>query len=491
MRRLLVGLDVGALLMAWAVALVAPRAGQDARTLVAAVLETVGITGMGMALITSQRLYQTRVCAIKVVEHTRLARATLACGVGAWLLGSTTAATVTPLAAAAGTALAFLLLVMLRGGYRAWLRALRCSGQLFRNVVLVGTGPETCRLAQLLHDHPELGFRAAGVVGDDAAARELALDVPYLGGLDRTVTALRESKASGAVVATTCLGLDVLNAVVRQLLAADVHVHLSPGLQGVAHRRLRSQAFAYEPMFYLEQATLGPWEFAAKRVLDVSVAGVALLLALPLLAVAALAIKVHDRGPVIFRQERVGRNGQLFTIYKLRTMVPDAEAMLEPLRARNERHGPLFKLGDDPRVTAVGRVLRKLHVDELPQLLNVLRGTMSLVGPRPALADETELFSDALRARTRILPGMTGLWQVEANDKPEFSAYERLDLFYVENWSIGLDIAILFSTAEVLIVRALSDLREARRRPAAHRPLGLRLSRPGRAPLEGNASKAA
>ena len=151
--------------------------------------------------------------------------------------------------------------------------------------------------------------------------------------------------------------------------------------------------------------------------------------------------------PAIFRQVRVGKDGQPFTLFKLRTMVPDAEQQLVDVTSVNQRAGgPLFKAKRDPRRTRVGRILEMTSLDELPQLLNVLRGDMSLVGPRPALPHEVAQFDDELLGRHRVQPGITGLWQVEARDKPDFEIYRRLDLFYVENWSIGLDLAIMFST---------------------------------------------
>jgi lipopolysaccharide/colanic/teichoic acid biosynthesis glycosyltransferase len=195
-----------------------------------------------------------------------------------------------------------------------------------------------------------------------------------------------------------------------------------------------------------------------KRTIDLLLTSVTLVMAVPLLLVAALAIKLDDGGPILFRQRRVGRNGETFTILKLRTMVLDAEQRLEALKDRNERKGPLFKLTSDPRVTRAGRILRACSVDELPQLFNVLRGEMSLVGPRPALPSEVADFDEVLLARTQVLPGMTGLWQVEARDNAEFDTYRRLDLFYVENWSVTLDLVVLLATLESEIARIVRAL---------------------------------
>jgi lipopolysaccharide/colanic/teichoic acid biosynthesis glycosyltransferase len=169
-------------------------------------------------------------------------------------------------------------------------------------------------------------------------------------------------------------------------------------------------------------------------------------------------IKVEDRGPLFFKQVRIGRHGRPFTVYKFRTMVVNAEDRLKELQKENERAGPLFKMTRDPRITRVGKFLRDSSLDELPQLLNVLRGEMSLVGPRPALPAEVAQFDPELRDRLKVKPGLTGLWQVEARDNPSFDAYRRLDLYYVENWSVSLDLIILLATVEHVTARLVSSL---------------------------------
>ncbi|MCA1672771.1 MAG: sugar transferase, partial [Actinobacteria bacterium] len=151
--------------------------------------------------------------------------------------------------------------------------------------------------------------------------------------------------------------------------------------------------------------------------------------------------------------------GLPFTIYKFRTMVRDAETLLVELRDENERQGPLFKLKDDPRVTRIGRLLRETSIDELPQLVNVIRGEMSLVGPRPALPSEIESFDDELMARHQVKPGITGLWQVHSRDRESFTSYQRLDLFYVENWSLTLDLAVVATTVPAVIGRSWRRMR--------------------------------
>jgi lipopolysaccharide/colanic/teichoic acid biosynthesis glycosyltransferase len=199
-------------------------------------------------------------------------------------------------------------------------------------------------------------------------------------------------------------------------------------------------------------------------------ASILLVMTAPVLAVAAVLIKAHDRGPVLFRQVRIGRGGEPFTLIKLRTMEVDAEARLADLWQRNERHGPLFKVSSDPRITPIGGFLRSAAIDELPQLFNVLAGQMSIVGPRPALPAETAKFDDELQRRHLVRPGVTGLWQVEANHKASFDEYRRLDLFYVDNWSVAMDLAVTIDTLPVIGRRALRALR--RPAPSAPAPVG-------------------
>lgn len=209
---------------------------------------------------------------------------------------------------------------------------------------------------------------------------------------------------------------------------------------------------------------------AGKRVFDLVGGLTILLLVLPVMAAVALVVLVSDGRPVLFRQERVGRRGRPFTILKFRTMVAGAEAMLDGLAAHNERHGPLFKMAGDPRVTRIGRFLRESSLDELPQLLNVVRGDMSLVGPRPALARETAAFDpEHAESRQHVRPGITGLWQVSARDQAGFGEYERLDRLYVERLSLRLDLVILLRTVPAVLGGGARRLARAPQ-PAELRP---------------------
>jgi exopolysaccharide biosynthesis polyprenyl glycosylphosphotransferase len=203
----------------------------------------------------------------------------------------------------------------------------------------------------------------------------------------------------------------------------------------------------------LRPARLSRSQELAKRSFDLVVGSVVLALTFPVWLTAALLIKVTSRGPVFFKQERVGKDSRPFTIYKFRTMVRGAELLLPALLDTNEASGPLFKMRDDPRITRVGRALRRYSIDELPQLLNVLKGDMSLVGPRPPLPMEVAQYEDWHRARIEVKPGITGLWQVAGRSELGFDDYVRLDLFYIENWSVLYDMYIIGRTIPAVLLR--------------------------------------
>ncbi|MCB0981309.1 MAG: sugar transferase, partial [Ilumatobacter sp.] len=303
--------------------------------------------------------------------------------------------------------------------------------------------------------HRELGMTVVGVVGDRTEAMVNHLEHLWIGEAASTVELAERYDVSGVVMSPMALPTVILNTLIRELQAQSLHVHLTTGIAGIDARRLRSLPLSYEPLLYVEPVSLSRVQLVMKRVTDIIASALILVLASPVMLAIALLIKLDDRGPVFFLQKRVGKDGSTFGVLKFRTMSVDAEARLAQLKADNERNGPLFKMERDPRVTGIGRFLRATSLDELPQLINVLRGEMSLVGPRPALPSEVEHFSADLRQREQVLPGITGLWQVEARDNPSFEAYRRLDLFYVENWSMVLDFVIILGTVEQLVMKVV------------------------------------
>jgi exopolysaccharide biosynthesis polyprenyl glycosylphosphotransferase len=347
----------------------------------------------------------------------------------------------------------FVLVAVEREVTRQAVRRLRLQGRMSRKVVLVGDNSEAQELIDMLRENKELGYDVVGRISDQPVL-EVADDdaVPYLGCTEEALELVRSVGASSVVVATTSISLDSANRLVRDLTREGIYVELSSAMRDIATRRVTLRPLGRYPVMCVEPVT-STWRSVSKRAFDIVVATIGLILVSPVLLAAALAIRVTSGPGVLFSQTRVGRNGAPFTVYKLRTMVPDAESLLPELMARNEAAGPMFKMADDPRVTPVGRRLRKTSIDELPQLLNVVTGDMSLVGPRPALPHEAVQWNDDLKERLRVKPGMTGNWQVNGRFTASLEDYQRLDLYYVDNWSLVTDLVILAKTVPAVLHR--------------------------------------
>ncbi len=454
LRHALVGLDAAAVFSAWFVTyLFLPAVHQGRNGMTVTLFRSVALTGISLLLLAGQHLYRANVCSSRIVELVGLARVAACASLFSLAGYELSGAQPAPAALVVGGLLSLALLISVRGFYDAWLRAERTRGRFTRQVVVVGQGEEAERVIDLLGHHPDLGYRVCGLVGDRSTAAKHAL--PWMGGPQDAMDAVTASGATGAVLVTSGLPAEEVNWLTRELLVRGLHVQVSAGLWRVGHSRLHVAPLAHEPFFYLKAPGLSRNQLRIKRGLDLAVALPVLVLSAPILLAVAMAVKLQDGGPVLFRQARIGRDGQTFTLLKFRTMAVDAEARLSELQAQNERQGPLFKLDKDPRVTRVGHFLRATSLDELPQLFNVLGASMSMVGPRPALPDEVATFDDDLLGRHSLPPGITGLWQLEARDNPSFYAYRHLDLFYVENWSCALDLMVLAGTMPNLVARSV------------------------------------
>jgi exopolysaccharide biosynthesis polyprenyl glycosylphosphotransferase len=465
LRLRLIGLDVLTIAVTWLAALTIHGIihGHGLWPDVLHMVPTVVVlTIVTFVFLWSQRLYQSRVCAVRSLEVNRIFRVAVAVAVlaSAWHK-FVTVGPVTPAVAVVGAGCVFATLAAERAMFTGWLRLRRARGEYLRPVCVIGSNDEAEALVYLLNDHPELGYTVAAVVGDEEEWGARIPEVRFLPGGREPAAAVIESHVTGVLIATTALSATGRDQLLNRLMAEGIHIHMSCGMTRFGRQRIRLMPLAHHSALYVEPPLLSVWQPIAKRGLDLVVAMVGLFLAIPLLIVAAVAIKAEDGGAVIFRQERVGLNGRVFKLLKLRTMVPNAAEMVVDLADRNERHGPLFKLTADPRVTRIGQFLRTSSIDEIPQLVNVLKGEMSVVGPRPALPSEFAQFDSDLAGRTLVRPGITGLWQVEARDNPSFRTYRRLDLFYVENWSIGFDLAIMAGTARMLANRTVGALRHA------------------------------
>ena len=340
--------------------------------------------------------------------------------------------------------------------HRLALRRMRATRTIGTRMLIIGAGVEARELHdQVTRNTHRLGYDVLGFLDDDRVAGPVGPDYPeIIGGVDEVRELVLELDVDEVLVARNAVSEATAERVYRDIQGLKVNLHVSTGLLGVAANRVKVQRFGTAPVFALQRVDLSGFQQTLKRAFDLVVAGTAVLALSPLLAVCALAVKLSGPGPVLFSQRRVGRDGNEFTIHKFRSMVVDAEARLEELRDRNEADGLLFKLADDPRVTKVGKFMRAWSLDELPQLLDVIRGDMSLVGPRPPLPSEVAAYDDWLRNRLRVKPGLTGLWQVSGRHQASFADYVRHDLFYVEDWSLAMDLFIVLRTIPAVLARS-------------------------------------
>jgi exopolysaccharide biosynthesis polyprenyl glycosylphosphotransferase len=452
-QRLFFG-DVAAISLAWGLPMLLQsrlRPDQSVAVFLAAAVSTLAVIQMA-------GLYRSWVCsefsrqAVRIIAATAVGGSVLAAS--GWL--ATGPISVTPAAPAAeGVVAAAVLMIVLRWRYRRWLKSKRANGDFLQTVVLVGTNEDAAAMWQMLSDEPELGYRVGGVVGKQVQVAPWQ-GMPHRSALADLPQFADEVGADGVMLVSSAVTAAESAAAVRYSLACGLDVQLWPALPGVLSNRIRTAPVSGLPMLYVEAHKPLTWHHAAKRGIDIVIAAVLLPLAAPVLLMAAIGIRLEDGGPVLYRHAVIGRYGVQTEVLKLRTMVPNAAQKLDGITAMNERKGgPLFKSSNDPRVTRIGRLLRDTSIDELPQLWDVLTGRMSLVGPRFAMPKEAAQFDEELQRRTAMRPGITGLWQTEARDNPSFSAYRRLDLLYVDNWSLGLDLAILANTAHSVTARTV------------------------------------
>jgi exopolysaccharide biosynthesis polyprenyl glycosylphosphotransferase len=334
---------------------------------------------------------------------------------------------------------------------RKRLHAKRQAGACVQRVVAIGHADSiTALVAELRRD----SYHGLSVVAACLAGSSSVTDidgVPVLGGIDDTAYAVDLVEADTvAVLACPELGGARLRELSWELEASGTDVYVAPALLDVAGPRTTIRPIAGLPLLHVDHPELSGAKQALKAIFDRTAAGIAIFALSPLFAAIAFVIWAGDGGPVFFKQTRVGQNGQTFRVWKFRTMVVDAEAQKGMLATHNEGNGMLFKMRKDPRITKAGTWLRRYSLDELPQLFNVVLGDMSLVGPRPALPEETAKYGHHMRRRLAVKPGITGLWQVSGRSDLSMEDSVRLDVRYVENWSLLLDLQILWKTGRAV-----------------------------------------
>ena len=347
------------------------------------------------------------------------------------------------------TALSFAFRVCLRYGL-GWVRR---WGRNLRLVAIVGTNERAYRLAECLERKSELGYHVIGYL--DTHIHQPRPSVSLLGTLDDFVAVLRERVIDEVVIALPIKSFyEQIQTLVKQAEEQGVVVHHLSSLFQTRLRQTRVEVVADQAMVTLVSGPPNDWRFMIKRILDVTVAVILGACLGLLLLVTAVAIKLSSGGPILFVQERVGFNKRLFKLYKFRTMVSQAETLQAQLESHNEMDGPVFKIRNDPRITRLGHWLRKTSIDELPQLWNVLKGDMSLVGPRPLPVRDYHGFDqDWQRRRFSVLPGITCLWQISGRNNISFDNWMRLDMEYIDNWTLSSDLIILLRTVPAVLSR--------------------------------------
>ena len=322
----------------------------------------------------------------------------------------------------------------------------------YRHLLVVGTGKRAKKFIQMVKEHPEWGIKIVGVIDDEPD--KVGMDVLNLKviGLLKDIPDILHEKIVDEVV--FIIPRSWLSRVEESILSCEkegIKVSVAVDLFDFRIGKLQATDLGGIPLMRLETTPGSPWQLFIKIVCDATVSLAALILLSPVLLLTAIAIKLTSPGPIFFRQERNGMNGRKFTLLKFRSMVFGAEKMQEELRALNEMDGPVFKIKNDPRMTKIGKFLRRTSLDEMPQLINVLKGDMSLVGPRPPIPGEVTNYETWQRRRMSMRPGMTCFWQISGRNEVSFEEWMKLDLEYIDNWSLWLDFKILLKTIPVVL----------------------------------------
>ncbi|HKI83372.1 MAG TPA: sugar transferase, partial [Candidatus Krumholzibacteria bacterium] len=335
---------------------------------------------------------------------------------------------------------------------RATARYVRARGFNYRSVLVVGTGPAGQEIAHALAAHRYWGFKVLGFIASDAdEAATFSSPFPILGGLRDLPALVEEEPVDDVVFAVSRRDLDRMEDLFLLLQEQGIRTRFALNLFPHTQAKVDLEELTGVPLITFSTSPNSTTKLLVKRLLDLGLSSLLLLLGLPVVVIVALMIKITSGGQILFRQTRCGLHGRRFTLYKFRTMIEGAEDRQQELLHLNEMDGPVFKLRDDPRVTRLGRFLRKFSLDEIPQLWNVLRGDMSLVGPRPPIPEEVARYQRWQRRRLAMKPGLTCLWQISGRNHIDFERWMRLDLEYIDSWSPMLDMKILLKTIPVVL----------------------------------------
>lgn len=345
-------------------------------------------------------------------------------------------------------AFVFLFTLLVHMLTRTFLQLWRSKGRNQRYILILGTGKAAELYLQKVKDNPQLGYRVVGYL----APQRNGLRIPYLGNYN-SIEAVISNIVVDLVVVTAPIAEESTQEALEllEVMGKNTAILMDEMISRVATSQPID--FGGLPMVSYSNHPRRPWHEIGKRGLDLLATGIALVLLSPVLALIALTVKLTSEGPAVFSQERVGLNGRTFKMYKFRSMVVNAEELKKKLASLNEMSGPVFKIKNDPRVTTIGKFLRKTSLDELPQLWNVFKGEMSLVGPRPPLPSEVNLYNPQHRKRLAVKPGITCIWQISGRNDVDFDQWMEMDAEYVDRWSLWLDMEILMKTVPVVLGR--------------------------------------
>ncbi|OBY76960.1 exopolysaccharide biosynthesis polyprenyl glycosylphosphotransferase [Paenibacillus sp. KS1] len=326
---------------------------------------------------------------------------------------------------------------------------LNAKNILSKSVIIVGAGKVGCSLIKEFQTHNWLGYNVAGYVDDEMS--EMISDVPGLGKISELRTIIEQNILIDELIITIPSERELVHRIISDFRKSPIEIKIIPDMFNLVLGTVQVGQINSLPTVSLVRTPMRGIGYIIKRMSDVLLSSMALIILSPILLLTALCIKVESKGSVIYKQQRVGKNGKVFNMFKFRSMVNDADKMIDTLAKANEVDGIAFKMKNDPRITKVGRFIRKYSIDELPQLFNVLLGNMSLIGPRPPLDIEVAQYGDWEWRRLEVLPGITGLWQVSGRSDLSFQQWVNLDIYYIENWSIALDLKILLKTIPVVL----------------------------------------
>lgn len=348
---------------------------------------------------------------------------------------------------------AFLLITFEKTALIIFFRYIRKKDYNYRRILIIGTGKRAQHFIDLVHRHGEWGLKIIGLVDEDVTKiGETISGYKVMGSFKDVPDIVHNNIVDEVVFVVPRSWLNRIEEVMHFCEAAGLKVSVAVDYFKLKFSRAKQSELGEFPLLTFESTPDKIWHLLIKRLLDVVLSLVALLILVPVFVIISIIIKTTSEGPVFFRQKRCSLNGRTFTLYKFRTMVKDAEARLEALLQNNEMNGPVFKMENDPRLTKIGKFLRKTSIDELPQLWNVFKGEMSLVGPRPPIPKEVKQYDSWQRRRLSMRPGITCLWQANGRNRiVDFNKWARLDLEYIDNWSLGLDFKILFRTIPAVL----------------------------------------